>query len=93
VFANVTVDANTGLATGPVSSSSSSFAELVRGETSAFSVPAPDARAPGSGQPELRANRVVTGERESPVIPRFSTGPAHPVPFLQPCGNRPSDRD
>jgi hypothetical protein len=45
---NVTVDPSTGAATGQVSSSSSSFAELVRGETRAFSVPTPDAHTPGT---------------------------------------------
>jgi hypothetical protein len=43
---NVTVDPNTGLATGPVSDSSPSFAELVRSETGPFSVPTPDAHTP-----------------------------------------------
>ena len=43
---NVTVDPNTGLATGQASASSPSFAELVRYETGPFSVPTPDANTP-----------------------------------------------
>jgi hypothetical protein len=43
---NVTVDPNTGLATGQVSDSSTPFAELVRSETGLFSVPTPDAHTP-----------------------------------------------
>jgi hypothetical protein len=43
---NVTVDPNTGLATGQVSSSSTSFAELVRSGNGPFSVPTPDAHTP-----------------------------------------------
>lgn len=43
---NVTVDQNTGLATGQASDSSTSFAELVRSETGPFSVPTPDAHTP-----------------------------------------------
>jgi hypothetical protein len=43
---NVTVDPNTGLATGQASDSSTSFAELVRSETGPFSVPTSDANTP-----------------------------------------------
>jgi hypothetical protein len=45
---NVTVDPKTGSATGQVSSSSTTFAELVTGETKPFAVPAPDAHTPGT---------------------------------------------
>jgi hypothetical protein len=45
---NITVDSNSGLATGQVANSSPSFAQLVRGETSPFSVPTSVARTPGT---------------------------------------------
>jgi hypothetical protein len=144
---NVTVDPNTGLATGPVANSSASFAQLVTGETRPFSVPMPGARTPGTNIElvEITSSResrtatavweavstipvaidtfqfgvfvsyagsvsgarsatvdlsyaptnVLAGEEgeSAAVMPRFSAGPARPVPVLQPCGGRTSERD
>jgi hypothetical protein len=45
---NVTVDPATELATGEVPKSGTPFAELVRSESGAFSVPAPETRTPGT---------------------------------------------
>jgi hypothetical protein len=60
---NVTVDPSTGAATGQVANSSASFAQLVRGETSPFSIPMSSTRSSGTNIELLEI--TPTGENRS----------------------------